>query len=85
MMSHDDTPDDIFLKNCIVGVSLLSEEINNILYCGRKSVNIEKKGKLYQKKDMNHDIMDRIRRKAPKVLEEYLNGDNTRSLQSTSR
>ena len=53
---------------------------DNILYDSVTAYPLEERGKLYQTKDMNYGKMLEIRHKAPYLLKEYLNGNNSRSL-----
>ena len=71
-LSSSDTLDDVFIKNCINGIELLVENIDNILskktYLKKDKAN----GKLYQNKDKNNESLI----KAESNLKNYLNKIN---------
>ena len=79
-LTIEDTPEDIFMRTCNTGFDILEENIYNILYDSVTAYPLEERGKLYQTKDMNYGKMLEIRHKAPYLLKEYLNGNNSRSL-----
>ncbi len=75
-----DTVDDIFMKTCITGFDLLEKNMYNILENNVKSFVLNKRGKLYQMKDMDFATKLQIRDKTHRVLEKHLNGNNSRPL-----
>ena len=71
-LSSSDTLDDVFIKNCIIGIELLIENIDNIL---SKKIYFKKDkatGKLYQNKDKNKESLLR----AESNLRNYFNKIN---------
>jgi len=79
-LTAKDTPEDIFMRTCNTGFDILEENIYNILYDSVTAYPLKERGKLYQTRDMNYDKMLEIRHKAPYLLKEYLNGNNSRSM-----
>ena len=75
-----DTADDIFMKTCKTGFDLLAENVYNILNNKIKSRPLVSRGKLFQKKDMSPEIMQETRSKTRRVIKEFLNGNNSRSV-----
>jgi len=71
-LSNSDTLDDVFIKNCINGIELLVENIDNII---SKKIYMKKDkatGKLYQNKDKNKESLV----KAESNLRNYFNKIN---------
>lgn len=64
---------DVFLSSCVAGFELLKENLP-LLESGEISTyKLENKGKLFQKKDKNEEIVRAAEGKLRKVLGEYLN------------
>lgn len=76
-MTIEDSPEDIFMRTCATGFDILEENMYNILNNSVKAYPLEKRGKLYQTKDMDYGTMLEIRHKTPHLLKEYLNGNNS--------
>ena len=72
-----DQPEDIFMKTCITGFDILDKNMYNILNNTVEPYPLDKRGKLYQTKDMCYGTMLEIRYKTPYLLKEYLNGNNS--------
>ena len=68
------------MKTCRTGFELLAANLENIMTGQIKPQILKEKGKLFQIKDMNDDIMHEIRKKTSTVLEKHLNENNSRSL-----
>ena len=73
----DDTPDTLVYKACKVGFDLLEDKLYNIINNNVRIANLESSGKLYQSKDMNPSVMKNIETKTPRLLKEYLSGNNS--------
>ena len=74
-IEQDDTPNKIFFKTCQLGFDLLSKNISSIMKNNCTTLPLEKRGKLYQKKDMTRDIKMKVEKLCRKRVMEYL-GEN---------
>jgi len=76
-LNINDSPEEIFMKTCITGFNLLEENVYNVVSGQAPRVPLNKKGRLYQSKDMNSDIMGEIKSRTPELLKGFLNGNNS--------
>ena len=79
-LSIDDQLEDIFMKTCIAGFKLLDKNISEITNGTVKRYPLSTRGKLYQVHDMDKETIKLIRNKTKNLLEEYINGNNSRPL-----
>lgn len=77
-LSLSDTPITLFYKSCQVGFDLLRDNLYNIINNNVKTIKLQNRGKLYQTKDMSPLAMEEIANKTPRLLKEYLIGNNSR-------
>ena len=71
-LAHNDDLDDLFLKSCACGFNALSRKIPALLKGDIDAKALKTKGKLYQNKDMNDDIIDECKFKIVDVISFYL-------------
>ena len=76
-LSINDSPEDVFMKTCKTGFDLLAENVYNILENRIEPTPLSTRGKLFQTKDMNDEVMSEIRAKTKNVLAEFLDGNNS--------
>ena len=67
-ISKDDNADVVFFKTCVTGFKMLKDNMKNILDEKIENKKLEKKGRLYQIKDMTKDIREEIEIKTLRVL-----------------
>jgi methionyl-tRNA formyltransferase len=72
----NDTPKTLFYKSCKVGFDLLADNLYNITNNTVKVKTLNKKGKLYQNKDISSQVIDYVNEKTPSLLKEYLSGNH---------
>ena len=67
-ISRDDNADFVFFKTCVTGFKMLKDNMEDILDEKIENKKLEKRGRLYQIKDMTKDIREEIEIKTLRVL-----------------
>ena len=75
-VSVRDTPDKIFFKACQLGFVMLADNLNDIINNDVDRKRLIERGKLFQTKDMNSDIMEEINATYKDKIRRFLNENN---------
>ena len=79
-LTLEDSLETAFFKTCVAGFDVLSENILDIINNKVNKIKLQKKGKLYQTKDMTPEIESYLESNYEKIIKDFVNENNSRSL-----